>query len=67
MINDQFKVLEVTSDVHAKSYQHRKTRSRRIANAHNFLILAVRNGGVTEKIVRQSRDFLRFRYRQFLA
>ena len=36
-VNDQFRVVEVTSDVHAKNYQHRKTRSRRIANTYYFL------------------------------
>ena len=50
-VNDQFRVQEVTSGVHAKNYQHRKTRSRRIANTHYFLSFTVKNGSVTEKIV----------------
>ena len=41
----------MTSGVNAKNYQLRKTRGLRIANTHNFLSFAVRNGGVTEKIV----------------
>ena len=39
----------MTSDVHAKNYQHLKTRSLRIANDTIFSFL--QNGGVTEKIV----------------
>ena len=51
LVKDQNWVQEVTSGVHAKNYQHRKTRSRRKANTHYFLSFTVRNGGVTDKIV----------------